>query len=175
MPSSTNSVVAAQGGHLPTPPTWPCGELAIVVAPAPPRGHGGALQMVEGGRWMVTLIGVLGDHPPTDPAGFLAFARSLPVLDIHDAIAGAEPLDDAVPFRFPHSVRRRYERLSHCPERLIVLGDSLCSFNPVYGQGITVAALEARALRTAFPRRRPPRSGPSSGASPASWMSPGQR
>ncbi len=77
--------------------------------------------------------------------------------DIHEAIAGAEPLDDAVPFRFPHSVRRRYERLSRCPERLIVLGDALCSFNPVYGQGITVAALEARALRTAL-RRRPPRS-----------------
>jgi hypothetical protein len=54
------------------------GDLGIVRAPVPPHGRGGALAVLEGNRWMVTLIGVLGDHPPTDPAGFLDFARSLP-------------------------------------------------------------------------------------------------
>ena len=96
---------------------------------------------------MVTLAGILGDHPPTDPDGFLAFARSLHVPDIHEAIRDGEPLDDPVPFRFPASVRHHYERLDRLPDGLLVLGDAVASFNPVYGQGMSVAAIEALTLR----------------------------
>ncbi|MDN5751155.1 MAG: FAD-binding monooxygenase, partial [Pseudonocardia sp.] len=131
------------------------GDLGIVCAPTPPGGRGGVLSVLEGDRWMVTLAGVLGDHPPVDPAGFEDFARSLPEPDIHDALADAEPLDDPVPFRFPAGVRRHYERLSRFPDGLLVLGDAFCSLNPIYGQGMTVAALEALELRAQLRRGRP--------------------
>ena len=103
-----------------------------------------------------TIAGICGDYPPTDPQGFDAFAAGLPSADIAAAIAGGEPLDDPVPFRFPASVRHRCERLAGFPAGLLVIGDAVCSFNPIYGQGMTVAATEAMTLRGLLGRRAVP-------------------
>lgn len=116
-----------------------------VASPAHPRGA--FFGQVAPDIAILSLTGVLGDHPPTDPDAFLEFTRTLPVPDVYENVKDAEPLDDAVTFTFPASVRRRYERLTRFPRGLLLLGDSVCSFNPVYGQGMSVSSIEAMTLR----------------------------
>ena len=122
------------------------GDVGVLHAPTPSRPRGAALARLENDIWMLTLIGVRADHRPAGIDGFAAFAASVACDEIHIAIREGEPIDNPIFFRFPASVRRHYERV-RLPRNLVVLGDSLCSFNPVYGQGMTVAALEAHALR----------------------------
>ncbi|MFN2497106.1 MAG: FAD-dependent monooxygenase [Pseudonocardiaceae bacterium] len=131
------------------------GGTGVSVGAVPPRlPRGGAVVPLEGDRWMVTLAGALGVEPPVDPDGFAAFAATLAVPDIAELLRDAEPLDEPVLARFPASIRRRYEDLPTLPEGYLVVGDAICSFNPVYGQGMTITAAEALVLRDCLRRGR---------------------
>jgi len=108
----------------------------------------GALMLpLEGGRWMVTLGGRRDDKPPGDAEGFLTFAQQLRTPTLYNAIRRAKLLDDVVRFGFSGSVWRHFERLESFPRGLLPLGDAICCFNPVYGQGMSVAAQEALLLQ----------------------------
>jgi 2-polyprenyl-6-methoxyphenol hydroxylase-like FAD-dependent oxidoreductase len=135
---------------------------ALYIQQAPPDDpRGGLIAPVEGGLWLVSLVGGDGDYPPTDEAGFLEFARSLRSPALYEAIAEAEPLTPIVGQRATENRLRHYDSLERFPRGVIAVGDAACAFNPVYGQGMTAAAIGAdvldRWLRGASSRHSPGR------------------
>ncbi|MFN8038535.1 MAG: FAD-dependent monooxygenase [Acidimicrobiales bacterium] len=129
------------------------GAAFSIVAPTPPtEPRFGVLLPIEHDRWILTVGGFHGDAAPTDDEGYAAYVRSLPTPVIADLYDGAEKLSDVMTHRLASNQRRHVEKLKKVPAGFVVLGDGVCSFNPIYGQGMSSAAQQADALDRAITR-----------------------
>lgn len=129
------------------------GFFVLPRSDGPYNTRGAYVVRIEGDKWLAGLGGRFGDYPPTDVDEWRQFGRTLayPIWD--EVLSATEPVTKPAAFRFPRSVRRHFERLDRFPDGLVPLGDSVCHFNPLYGQGMSAAACQARALGEVLERR----------------------
>lgn len=130
--------------------------VGFFTVPDPGGDHptrGGAVVKMENGIWLASCGGRFGDFPPSDYDDLREWAKTLNTPLVAELTEGAEPISSPAPFKFPRSIKRHFEQMDGFPEGLLPLGDAICHFNPLYGQGMSSAALQAQALQTMLASR----------------------
>lgn len=119
----------------------------LFIPPSGSRTKGGGAFPIENNRWLVTLVGIHDDQPPSDPDSYIEYARDLPGPNLGQLLASHEWVNETIKqYPFASSIWRHYESLDRFPDNLLVIGDAVASFNPIYGQGMSVTAMEALQL-----------------------------
>jgi 2-polyprenyl-6-methoxyphenol hydroxylase-like FAD-dependent oxidoreductase len=142
--SSANASYASLLMHV---PAGAITEKMTFVVPEPSRPTGGSFSVYEHDTWIFTVARLTEHEPPADLADMISLATQFAPPALLRALKGGEPVSEIACFRFPGGVWRRYDKMPRFPAGLLAFGDAICSTNPIYGQGMSVASLEANALR----------------------------
>jgi len=148
-PCPERTVVNAFPGYSSRIYEWPedmTSKLVYIQPDAPHLKRGAIILPLEGKRVHVALIGMAKDYPPTDEEGFINFLAGLPEKRAYDLLVKAKPLSPISGYRRADNVWHHYEKLPRWPENFAVVGDAAMAFNPVYGQGMTLAIMSALTL-----------------------------
>lgn len=133
-------------------PSFLSGCPGVLIAATPESRRGGLALVAENQQWLVTVIGFGDRRPPKDNDGFERFVSELTDPAIAELVARSEPINDVTIHRQTSNVRNRYERIPDWPNGIIAVGDALCAFNPIYGQGVSVGAMQAEVMLDAMKR-----------------------
>ena len=129
------------------PPNFNADWKAMMIRTRPPFGlRGGLIYPIENDQWLINLAGAGDERPPTAEAQFLDFIRNLAHPAMYQAVKDAEPVGPLHTYQRTENRLRHFDKLKRWPDNFVILGDAACAFNPTYGQGMSVAALEAQAL-----------------------------
>ncbi len=120
----------------------------------PDNPYGVLIQTIEDHRYFITFSGYANEKAPQTDEDFYNFAENLSISNVTDFLNKAEAISDIKTYKIPYQVRRRFDLVNDLPERLLVVGDAHCRFDPVFGQGVSVAAMEAHQLQLLLQRRQ---------------------
>jgi 2-polyprenyl-6-methoxyphenol hydroxylase-like FAD-dependent oxidoreductase len=137
-------------GFFRMPPDIAENGKACLMLAVPPEYRAAYLTPVDGDMWLATMYGRGHDTAPRDHEGFVAWAKGLPHPVIHEMLVPAEPVSELKTYKIPFGIWYRYDQMLNFPQGLIPMGEALTSFNPMYGQGMSLAAGQALSLREAI-------------------------